>query len=246
MISEDRSGRIVRLTLDNPPVNVLTTGMLERLAARLGELAGDESVAAVLLAGAGRCFSAGASVEEHRPGQAEAMVAALEAACRAIAAHPAPVVALVHDACLGGALELVAFCDFVVADPGARLGQPEIRLAFFPPLACWALPRSVGRQAAAHLVLTGETVDAARAREIGLVQEVLPRDRWDEVAERLAGLSTPVLRLAKRALGLGEAPAEEALPRLRELFLGPLYELEDVAEGIASFTERRRPQWRHR
>jgi len=247
MIEVQRRGRVARITLQAPPVNVLDGALLEELSAELARLRDDTETAAVVLAGDGKCFSAGASVEEHRPEHAAAMVAALTDACLAVAGHPAPVVATVHGACLGGALELVSFCDFVVADPGASFGQPEIKLAFFPPLACERLPLLVGAQNAAYLVLTGDTVDAERAQAMGLVQRVLPRERWGELEEQLGSLSAPVLRLSKQALRLGGQPPDRArLEKLKTLFLGPLYEIEDVAEGIASFGERRRPAWKHR
>jgi cyclohexa-1,5-dienecarbonyl-CoA hydratase len=239
--------RVVHLTLDAPPVNVLDSALLGELVGHLGRLADDGSLAAVVLSGAGKCFSAGASVAEHRPELAEKMLDGLIDACVALEKLPVPTVAAVHGACLGGGLELAMYCDFVVADPGATFGQPEIRLAFFPPLACARLPRLVGWQNAAFAVLTGETLSAERAAAVGLVQKILPRDAWGELDTMLNGLSAPVLRIAKRALMLGGGPTpREALAGQKELFLKELYRVEDVAEGIASFTERRKPVWKHR
>lgn len=246
MIDVAKHERVVRLTLSSPPVNVLDSALLGELTTQLRRCAGDESVAAVLLSGAGRCFSAGASVAEHKPERAEAMLAALIDACTALADLPAPAVALVHGACLGGALELVSFCDFVVADPGATFGQPEIKLAFFPPVACYQLPRLTGLQNAAYAVLTGETLSAERAAAMGLVQKLLPSDEWGQIEALLNGLSSPVLRAAKEALAAGAgAYRKEALAGLKKLFLDRLYRLADVAEGIAAFEARRKPEWKH-
>ncbi len=246
MIEVARHQRVVHLTLSSPPVNVLDGALLAELTAHLRHLAGDGGIAAVALSGAGRCFSAGASVAEHKAEHAEAMLGALIEACTAIAELPAPVAALVHGACLGGGLELASFCDFVVADPGATFGQPEIKLAFFPPLACYQLPRLTGLQNTAWTILTGEPVSAERAAAIGLVQKLLPRDEWGQIDELLNGLSVPVLRLAKQALSTGAgALRTEALERLKRLFLERLYRLEDVAEGIASFEGKRKPIWKH-
>ena len=247
MITVQRSDRIVQLAIDAPPVNVLDSAVLNALSAELARCAKDDGIAAVLLSGAGRCFSAGASVEEHKPGQAEAMVMALEGACTALADLPAPTVAMVHGACLGGAMELVACCDFVVADPEASFGQPEIKLAFLPPVACTQLLRLTGRQNAAYAVLTGESMAAERAAAMGLVQEILPQGEWGRIEKIFNRLSVPVLRLTKKALRRGaEAYDRQALTDIRKLFLQELYELEDVAEGIASFEEKRRPEWKHR
>jgi cyclohexa-1,5-dienecarbonyl-CoA hydratase len=247
MIDVQRDQRVVHLAIDAPPVNVLGSAVLDALSAELARCAEDDAIAAVLLSGAGRCFSAGASVEEHKPGQAEAMLLALEGACTALADLPAPTVAMVHGACLGGAMELIAFCDFVVADPGASFGQPEIKLAFLPPVACTQLLRLTGRQNAAYAVLTGENIPAERAAAMGLVQEILPQADWGRIDTIFNRLSAPVLRLTKKALRRGaEAYDRAALADIRKLFLTELSELEDVAEGIASFEEKRRPQWKHR
>jgi cyclohexa-1,5-dienecarbonyl-CoA hydratase len=247
MINVERRERVVHLTIDAPPVNVLDAAILGGLVERLGELADDETVAAVVVSGQGRCFSAGASVEEHKEDQAEAMVEGLAEACLALPAFPAPVIAAVHGSCLGGAMELISFCDFVVADPEAIFGQPEIKLAFFPPVALHQLPRLTGFQNAAYTILSGENVSAERALSMGLAQRVLPKDQWGEIDALFNGLSAPVLRITKQALAkhLVEG-AKERLDHFKTLFMSELYRLDDVAEGIASFEERRRPEWKHR
>jgi cyclohexa-1,5-dienecarbonyl-CoA hydratase len=247
MIDVKRNERVVHLVIDAPKVNVLDGAILRTLASRLEELGNDDGVAAVALQGSGRCFSAGASVAEHRVERAEGMLDALTGACAALADLPVPAVALVHGACMGGAMELISFCDFVVADPGATFAQSEIKLAFFPPVACCQLPRIVGRQNAAYLALTGETVDAERAAAMGLVQRVLPREAWGEIDVLFNSLSIPALRTAKEALRRGAEPYDRArLRALEAFFLSDLYVLEDVAEGITSFAERRPPRWKHR
>jgi cyclohexa-1,5-dienecarbonyl-CoA hydratase len=247
VIDESRNERVVRLSINAPPVNVLDAAVLTGLAERIRALSSDDGIAAVLLSGEGRCFSAGASVAEHRAERAPAMVGALNDACTALADCPAPVVALVHGACLGGAMELISFCDFVVADPGAKLGQPEIRLSFFPPVAVYQLPRLTGLQNASWAVLTGEEIPAERALAMGLVQKILPREEWGAVDALFNGLSAPVVRLTKAALRRGAgAYRREALEEQKKLFLGDLYSLADVAEGIESFEQRRKPSWSHR
>ncbi len=247
MIGFARQERVVHLTVDVPPVNVLDTATLTELAGAVRRCAADEGVAAVLLSGAGRCFSAGASVAEHKPDKAEAMLAAFLDACTALAELPVPVAALVHGACLGGAMELVAFADFVVADPAASFGQPEIKLAFFPPLACRRLPRLAGGQNAAWAILTGETFGAERAAAMGLVQKVLAKDEWGQIDALFNGLSAPALRLAKEAVRLGAGADDGAsLRKLTELFVSKLYRLADVEEGIAAFEQKRKPVWKHR
>ena len=247
MIDVVRHERVVHLVINAPPVNVLDGAILTELVERLGELEADDTVAAVVLSGEGRCFSAGASVAEHKKDQAEGMLTALSEACLALAAFPAPVVAAVHGACLGGAMELIAYCDFVVAAPDATLGQPEIKLAFFPPVACHRLPRLTGFQNAAYTILTGDNLRADRAMAMGLVQKILPKDEWSEIDDLFNGLSAPVLRITKQALVDGvDENSRERLDVYKELFTSKLYELDDVAEGIDSFEKRRPPVWKHK
>jgi cyclohexa-1,5-dienecarbonyl-CoA hydratase len=245
MINTQRYERVVELSISIPPVNVLDTETLTNLARELGSL--DPGVGAVLIRGEGRCFSAGASVEEHMPDAAPAMLQALTDACMALEQTPAPTIAMVHGACLGGALELAAYCDFVVADPGATFGVPEIQLAFFPPLACARLAQLCGRQNAAQLIFTGASIDAGRAQQIGLVQQLAPVADWGRIVEQFNRLSLPVLRIAKQAFLTGSGRSDQAgIAELNQLFIDELYKTEDVHEGIASFKEKRRPEWKHR
>lgn len=247
MIDVVRHERVVHLVINAPPVNVLDGAILGELVNQLGILESDETVAAVVLSGEGRCFSAGASVAEHKEDQAETMLTALAEACLALPAFPAPVIAAVHGACLGGAMELISYCDFVVAAPDATFGQPEIKLAFFPPVACHKLPRLTGFQNAAYTILTGDNLTSERALAMGLVQKILPKDEWAEIDDLFNGLSAPVLRITKQALVQSIDDRSRAeLEVYKDLFLSKLYELDDVAEGIASFEQRRAPEWKHR
>jgi cyclohexa-1,5-dienecarbonyl-CoA hydratase len=247
MINVEQRERVVHLVINAPPVNVLDAAILGALVERLGELADDDSVAAVVLSGEGRCFSAGASVAEHKQEQADGMVTGLVDACLALPAFPAPVIAAVHGSCLGGAMELISFCDFVVADPGAVFGQPEIKLAFFPPVAVHQLPRLTGYQNAAYAILSGENLSAEQALSAGLAQKILAKDQWGEIDDLFNDLSAPVLRITKQALAKSLADgAADGLDHFKALFMSELYRLDDVAEGIKSFEERRRPEWKHR
>ena len=248
MIEAEKAERILHLKLNIPPVNVIDTAACSALSDKLKEAAADQTLAAVLLSGEGKCFSAGASVAEHEEKLAGQMIPAFAGACQALYEMPIPTVALVHGFCFGGALELVMYADFIVADPSAKFSVPEITLAFFPPLACSALPGIVGRQNAAHLIFTGETIDAERAFMMGLVQKITPQAEWDKITGRFNKTSAPVLRLAKEAFKQGlKTPLDEIHGTIvKDLFLDRLYKIEDVNEGIASFREKRKPEWKHR
>jgi cyclohexa-1,5-dienecarbonyl-CoA hydratase len=246
MIDVSRTDRVAHLVINAPPVNVLDSTVLAELTSLVNECARDDGLAAILLSGEGKCFSAGASLADHHKEKAPAMLTSLLDACTSLADCPVPVVALVHGACLGGATELISFCDFVVADPDAKLGQPEIKLAFFPPVAAYQLPRLIGLQNAAYTVLTGDDLDAERARDLGLVQKILAKDEWKQMETLFNRLSAPVVRLTKASLRRGGGEYDRGrLEELRTMFLEELYALEDVEEGIKSFEERRRPEWKH-
>jgi len=248
VIKAERNKRILNLKIDIPPVNVIDIATCQELAGKLKEAAADKSIAGILLSGEGKCFSAGASVDEHEKKLAGDMIFSFTEACRTLYELPMPSVALVHGICFGGALELALYCDFIIADPSAKFGVPEISLAFFPPLACSALPGIVGRQNAAHLIFTGESVNAERALSMGLVQKIVERSGWEEVIHQFNKTSTPVLRLAKEAFKQGlRTPLDEFHGDIiNNLFLNRLYKIGDVNEGIASFREKRKPEWKHR
>jgi cyclohexa-1,5-dienecarbonyl-CoA hydratase len=248
MILTEKNERVLHLKLNIPPVNVIDTAACKELSEKLKEASRDETIAAVVISGEGKCFSAGASVDEHEEKLAADMLPAFADACRALYEMPVPTAALVHGFCFGGALELVLYADFIVADPSAKFSVPEITLAFFPPLACSALPGIIGRQNAAHLIFTGETVDAERAYAMGLVQKIAEQSEWGKITNRFNKTSAPVLRLAKQAFKKGlETPVDEIHGEIvNDLFLKRLYKIEDVNEGIASFREKRKPEWKHR
>lgn len=248
MLVVEKKQRVLHLKVNIPPVNVLDTAGCRELAETLNEAVKDNTLAAVLLSGEGKCFSAGASVEEHKKEHADHMIGAFVEVCEILNEMPCPTAALVHGFCFGGAMELAMYCDFIVADPSAKFAVPEISLAFFPPFACSALHGIVGRQNAAHLIFTGETIDAERAFNIGLVQKIVEQSAWDELVQKFNNLSAPVLRLAKKSFRQGlKTPLEKVHgPIINEFFLDQLYEIEDVAEGIKSFGEKRKPEWEHK
>lgn len=240
----------VRLVLDRPPLNVLHIPMLEELDRVLSDLSADPELKLLVLTGEGRAFCAGVDVADHTAERVEHMIAAFHGVVRRLLGLPCPVVAAVNGAALGGGCELVIACDLVIASDKARLGQPEIQLGVFPPVAAALLPRLIGLQGALDLILTGRVIGAAEAREIGLVGRVVPADGFDEAVQEyvdsLAGLSGPVLRLAKRTVVDGlAAPLTDAFDEAEERYLHELMDLQDPHEGLAAFMEKREPVWRN-
>jgi len=249
-VTVERSDGVCRIVLDRPPVNVLDVAAMEELRGAVDEVAGDPDVGVVVLTGAGKAFCAGVDVADHTEERVEEMLDVFHGLVQEILELEIPVVAALNGPALGGGCELALAADVVLGRAGAALGQPEIRLGVFPPVAVALLPRLVGRQAALDLLLSGRTVEMTEAREMGLVSQVVPGDRFrDEVdayVESLASLSRPVLRLTKRAVReVAGMPPARAIRRAEELYRHDLMELEDPHEGLRAFMEKRDPVWRN-
>jgi cyclohexa-1,5-dienecarbonyl-CoA hydratase len=203
----------------------------------------------VVFEGAGeKGFSAGAEVRDHTPDRVTEMLHAFHGIFRQLWRADVVTIARVHGVCLGGGCELATFCDFVLAAESAKFGQPEIKLGCFPPLALVTFPALAGPRAALDLILTGRTISAREAQQLGLVSRVVPDAEIDAaVASLLAelrSLSAAVLRMTRRALwqraGLN---FEKSLHEAEEVYLKELMQTEDAREGIRAFLEKRAPVW---
>ncbi|MBW3661401.1 MAG: enoyl-CoA hydratase/isomerase family protein, partial [Gemmatimonadetes bacterium] len=176
---EDADEPVARIVLDRPPLNVLTTAMLEELAEAIDSLAGRTDLKAVAIAAEGKAFSAGVDVHDHVDEKVRPMIAAFHGVFRRLADFESVTVAVVHGPALGGGCELAAFCDLVLASDAARFGQPEIDLALFPPIAAAAFPYFVNGKKTLELLLTGEAIEAREAERIGLANRVAPAEELD-------------------------------------------------------------------
>lgn len=240
-------GGALRIRLARPPVNVLDIATIRSLDEALRPLSARRDLKVVVLGSAlPGIFSAGVEVAEHARELAPAMLAAFHGLLRTIDALPQVALAAVDGPCLGGACELAAWCDFVIAAPGARFALPEIDVGCFPPAAAALLPRRIGR-AAAELILTGQPVSAAEAARLGLVTRVA--EDLDAECEawiaRLAAKSGAVLGLARRAVRDGsDGTLAEALERAERLYLERLLPTHDAEEGVRAFLQKRAPAWR--
>lgn len=182
---------ILWLILDRPPLNILSIEMLDQLTAAMRE-AVEQKPRLVVLMGAGeRAFSAGVDVRDHLEGREREMLRAVYDNCAAFDALRAvhiPTVSLVKGSALGGGCELAALCDTIIAHEGATFGLPEINLGVFPPVAAAYFPAYIGSQATMRLMLTGETISAREAFQIGLAHQVLPDRRFLPDAEELLAM----------------------------------------------------------
>lgn len=245
---------LLTLTLARPPLNVLNTALLQALARLLEQAATDARVQVLLLSAQGeRYFSAGVDVAEHGAPQVDEMLAAFHAVARQLYEFPLPTVAALNGTALGGGLELALACDLRLAVADAQLGQPEIRLAVFAPVAAILLPRLLPAAVAREMLLGGRVLSAAEAMQFGLLNRLLPRTEFvTGVTEFLA----PYLQLSraaqlhnKRALRCAEERCNDSfaaqLHALERQYLGELMATQDAHEGIAAFMEKRPPRWRH-
>lgn len=251
-ISSERRGSIALVTIDNPPMNALSSALLEELEAELDALDADDDVRAIVIRGAGeRAFVAGADIKEFpalREGSSGGPARGLHRLGHRMDAARTPFVAAIRGFCLGGGLELAMCCDVRVCADDARLGQPEIKLGLIPGGGgTQRLPRLVGLGRAQLLNLTGEFVDAETAYVWGLVEKVVPADELDSAALEVAGQiaaqsphAVGVLReLARTTRDLS---LEEGLRREADAFERCLRS-EDGGEGVAAFIEKRAPRF---
>lgn len=248
LIEYSQTDGVARITLNRPPVNVLTSAMLEEFTGVLDEAS---EARVVVLAARGKAFCAGVDVGEHLPERVAPMLDRFHGACRALLALNAPTVAAVQGPALGGGCELVMLCDFAIAARSATFGQPEIKLASFPPVAAAALGRVAGLKRALSLILLGDVVSADAAQAAGLVTTVADDAELEGAVEglvgRLARLSGPALRAAKRAvLQDFRHSFTQTLREAERLYLEELIDSADAREGITAFLERRAPVWKHR
>lgn len=252
-IRMEKKDGVARLVLNRPPLNVLNIAMMREISAALEELSEDPSLKVLIFEAAegSKAFSAGVDVSEHTADMVEEMIDTFHHIFRLLDATDVPTVAVVGGAALGGGCELALFCDMVIASEKASFGQPEIQVGVLPPIAAVALPGIIGPKKTYELVLTGDRIRAAEAKNLGLVNRVVPPQELaatvSELAAKLSGLSAAVLRVTKRAVKLsGVGRFAEALAAVEELYLGPLMDTEDAHEGLAAFMEKRAPVWKDR
>jgi enoyl-CoA hydratase/carnithine racemase len=255
LLREDRGGGVARLTLNRSAArNSLSAALMSALQDEFDAIASDESVRVVVIAANGPAFCAGHDLKELRANPGRQFYEALFAQCSrlmlTITRLPKPVVARVHGMATAAGCQLVATCDLAVASTAAKFATPGVNIGLFCSTPMVALSRNVGRKQAMEMLLTGEAVGAEAARELGLVNRVVPPDELDATVDALAGGIA-----AKSPLTL--AIGKEAFYRQLELGLADAYDYasevmtrnmlaRDAEEGIDAFLEKRAPSWQGR
>jgi enoyl-CoA hydratase/carnithine racemase len=257
ILQRSDSGGVATLTLNTPgSLNALSDAMLDALLGTFADIAQDRTVKVVILRGNGKAFCAGHDLKEMQAGRSapdkgRAYYAGLFARCaevmQAIPALPQPVIAQVHGIATAAGCQLVASCDLAVAAEGTRFGVNGVNIGLFCSTPMVALSRNVPAKVAFEMLTTGQFIDAARAREVGLVNHVVPHDalqtETDALAALLAKKLTAAVRIGKRAfyeqlsLPLADAYAQTAAVMTENMLW------RDTEEGISAFLEKRPPDW---
>jgi enoyl-CoA hydratase len=249
-----QEGPVTLLTLHRPPVNALSTAVLEELRRVLAGVAGQKDCRAVVLTGDGKAFVGGADIAEMRDmeaARARAYAHLGQAVCLALEELPQPAIAAVNGYALGGGCELAMACDLRLAARRAAFGLPEVSLGVLPGFGgTQRLPRLVGAGAAAELIFTGGVIPAEEALRLGLVNRVLEGEALVPEALRLGGViaakAPTAVRLAKRALRLGLRTDLGTGAALEAELLAHCFSTEDQKEGMLAFLQKRSPNFKDR
>jgi len=249
IITDFRDG-LGTITFNRPPVNVLNIAMMEEINDVLAAWQSNKDLKVALFNAKGKCFSAGVDVGEHMGDLAPKMIEVFHRIFRLMDKLGAVTVSSVYSSCLGGGCEVAVFCDLVIAGEGAKLGQPEIQVGVFPPIAAQIMPRIIGRKAAMELILSGRIITASEALQMGLVNKVVKNEDLEKETEAFVNpylkMSAEVLRQTKSAVTAGlRDDLEPSLKAIEEIYLGKLMKTHDAQEGLKAFLEKRKPLWKN-
>ncbi|HET9963565.1 MAG TPA: enoyl-CoA hydratase-related protein [Nitrospiraceae bacterium] len=246
------SHHIARITLRNPPANVLNLSMLKELGQVLSEAEEEDFVRVVIITGAGRFFCAGADMNElaHLNGAHAGVEFAVrgQSLFNRIERLDKPVLAAINGPCVGGGLELALACHIRIAAQAVPLGLPEVKLGLIPGFGgTQRLPRVIGASNAAEMILTGESLSAEEALRTGLVSRVVPPDELlsqaSAIAAQIAARSKGAIEAALHAIRGGlDIPLSEGLDREAELF-GRLCATPEKQQAVQAFLEKRQAKF---
>ena len=250
----ERDGAIGIITLNRPKVlNALNAALLNDVSTALDDLERDRDIRAIIITGSGeKAFAAGADIGElnalESAGAGVHKARSGQLLTRKIEELRNPVIMAVNGFALGGGCELAMAGDIMIASENAKFGQPEVNLGLIPGFGgSQRTTRLIGKGMAAYLCLTGETIDAAEALRIGLVQRVVPLanllDEAKRIANAIASKAPLAITTCKRAINGGaHLSIDDALSMEAQLF-GILVDTNDFREGTSAFLEKRKPNW---
>ncbi len=242
---------VALISLNRPEAhNALNMVTRRQLTAHFRTVSDDTETLAVVIAGKGKNFAAGADLKEMADkGAAEMTLLGIRRMWKVVADCPKPVIAAVQGMALGGGCEFAMHADIIVAGESAKFGQPEVKVGIMPGGgATQRLTRAVGKFRAMKMMLTGEPITAAEALSMGLASEVVPDDkvleRALEIARQIAALSPLAVQQTKEAVLLGEDGSLDAGLTLERKMFDLLFDTEDQKEGMKAFIEKRKPEFK--
>jgi len=245
----EEEGRLLRLRLSRPKANLIDAAMIDALDRALVDHLGDRNVGAVLIDAEGPHFSYGASVEEHLPGQCDAMLTGIHRLIIRMIEAQVTILVAVRGQCLGGGLEVALAGHLLFVAPDAVLGQPEMKLGVFAPAASCLLPELIGPSRALDLLLSGRTISGPEAAAIGMARETAVDPERAALAyfnDYLKPKSASSLRYAIRAARSDYATRVVAkIKSVERLYLDELMKTHDALEGLGAFMAKRAAQWQH-
>ncbi|MBC8406208.1 MAG: enoyl-CoA hydratase/isomerase family protein [Planctomycetes bacterium] len=239
-------GAAMLLELGPAPANIVDREAIAALRGALKEAAIRPGLKAVVIRGEGKHFSYGASVPEHVAGEVDKMLPEFHALLDEMN-QPGlpPLIAEVRGRCLGGGLEVALACDLIAVDDDAVLGCPEIKLGVFPPAGSALLPLRVPAGKAMAMLLAGEMISGIEALAMGLA-DLNADDLSKWIEHNLLPLSAVAICHTRQAARWPWKDAtKRILPRLEQQYLGELMATHDAVEGIQSFLEKRKPEWKN-
>jgi enoyl-CoA hydratase len=247
----ETEGRVGLVRLNRPQaMNALSFTLLGELMDALLELDADSAVGAMVITGSARVFAAGADIKEMADRSAVDMLTNDPVSqFDRIRLVKKPVIAAVSGWCLGGACELMLSCDMVIASETARFGQPEITIGVMPGAGgTQRLTRAVGKAIAMEMILNNRTLTAEEALRLGLVNRVVPVERYLEealtLAREVAARAPLAVRMAKEAINHAyDTSLTEGVAAERRAFYY-LFSSQDQKEGMSAFIEKRAPEWK--
>jgi len=252
LIVFEKKEKIAKITLNAPPSNWLTIQMMKEINQALLNVKNDSSIQMLIFDHAGeKAFCDGVDVADHTEDKVDEMIEVFHTMFRIMANMDAITCCLVNGRSLGGGCELMSFCDIVIASEKARIGQPEIAVGVFPPVAAAFFPKIIGLKKTYELLLTGKIINAKEAEAIGLVNIVLPVDNFKEAADKFLAdflnKSRAISMWTKRAINAGlNIGFHEALRASEIMYLKGCMVTEDAKEGISAFIEKRKAVWKDR
>jgi len=249
-ITCEKSHNVFYITLNSPPLNILNIAMMNEINSGLDEALEYKDIGVLVFKNNGKAFSAGVDVEDHTGDKVDEMIEVFHGIFRRLDKFEGLTIAGVKGAALGGGCELAIFCDLIIASDRSKFAQPEIAVGVYPPIAIIHLQNRCPQKFVYDFLLSGSTVKANDALNVGLISKLVPDEAFDDELEKyvkgFSGKSSIVLKLTKKALrksaGLNFI---DSLRVVEDIYLNELMKTHDANEGLTAFLEKRKPSWNH-